>query len=163
MTHNDPEWLTMTQDDIPGVLGAPGGPGGRQGAPGGARGVQATPGAKKSVKQQNSDPKPWFKVPKVCPDPKGVVFTNFWGICGHLDALEQRYLVKLPISQKPGLRNNFMLQFFRPPWCKFSQFSTPGGTPSRCGKLLKNLILVIFGWKNGRRFTYFFSEFQFHF
>ena len=41
----------MTQDDIPGVLGAPGGPGGHQGAPGGARGVQeATPGAKKSGK-----------------------------------------------------------------------------------------------------------------
>ena len=33
-----------------GVIGAPGGPGGRQGAPGGARGVQATPGAKKSGK-----------------------------------------------------------------------------------------------------------------
>ena len=40
----------MTQDDIPGVMGAPGGPRGRQGAPGGARGVQDTPGAKKSDK-----------------------------------------------------------------------------------------------------------------
>ena len=40
----------MTQDDIPGVMGAPGGPGGRQGAPGGARGVQDNPGAKKSDK-----------------------------------------------------------------------------------------------------------------
>ena len=40
----------MAQDDIPEVMGAPGGPGGRQGAPGGARGVQATPGAKKSGK-----------------------------------------------------------------------------------------------------------------
>ena len=40
----------MAQDDIPGVRGAPGGPGGRQGAPGGARGVQATPGAKMSDK-----------------------------------------------------------------------------------------------------------------
>ena len=36
MTHNDPGWLTMVQDDIPGVRGAPGGPGGRQGAPGGS-------------------------------------------------------------------------------------------------------------------------------
>ena len=47
MTHNDPAWLTMTQDDIPGVMGAPGDPGGRQGAPGG---VQATPGAKERDK-----------------------------------------------------------------------------------------------------------------
>ena len=31
----------------------------------------------KVIKQQNNGPKPWFKVPKVCPDPKGVVFTNF--------------------------------------------------------------------------------------
>ena len=40
----------MAQDDIPGVMRAPWGPGGRQGAPGGARGVQDTPGAKKSDK-----------------------------------------------------------------------------------------------------------------
>ena len=56
----------MTQDDIPGVMGAPGG----------ARGVHYTPLVKKSEKQQNNGPKPWFKVPKVCPDPKGVVFTH---------------------------------------------------------------------------------------
>ena len=37
----------MAQDDIPGVMGAPGG---RQGALGGARGVWGTPGAKKSDK-----------------------------------------------------------------------------------------------------------------
>ena len=40
----------MAQDDIPGVMGALGGPGGRQGAPGGARGVLATPDTKKSDK-----------------------------------------------------------------------------------------------------------------
>ena len=40
----------MAQDDIPGVMGAPRGPGGRQGVPGGARGIQDTPGAKKSDK-----------------------------------------------------------------------------------------------------------------
>ena len=40
----------MTQDDIPGVMGAPGGAGGPQGAPGGARGVQAAPSAKTSDK-----------------------------------------------------------------------------------------------------------------
>ena len=83
MTHNDPGRLTMAQDDIPGVMGAPGGPGGRQGAPGGDRGHQGAPGgswlplaAKRVIKQQNNDPKPWFKVPKVCPDPKGMVFTH---------------------------------------------------------------------------------------
>ena len=47
----------MAQDDIQGVMGAPGGP-------------------KRVIKQQNNDPKPWFKVPKVCPDPKGMVFTH---------------------------------------------------------------------------------------
>ena len=40
----------MAQDDIPGVMGAPGGPRGRQGTPGGAKGVWGTPGAKKSDK-----------------------------------------------------------------------------------------------------------------
>ena len=40
----------MTQDDIPGFMGAPGGPGGRQGALRGARVVQDTPGAIKSDK-----------------------------------------------------------------------------------------------------------------
>ena len=51
----------MTQDDIPGVRGAPGGPGGRQGAQGGARGVQDTPGAKKSDKMT---PNHGLKYPK---------------------------------------------------------------------------------------------------
>ena len=63
----------MTQDDIPGVMGAPGGPGGRHGAPGGSR-LPPTP--KREIKQQNNGPKSWFKVPKVCPDPKGVVFIS---------------------------------------------------------------------------------------
>ena len=64
----------MAQDDIPGVMGAPGGPGGRQGAPGGSR---LPPAPKREIKQQNNGPKSWFKVPKVCPDPKGMVFTHF--------------------------------------------------------------------------------------
>ena len=88
MTHNDPGWLTIVQDDIPGVRGAPGGPGGPQGAPGGSR-LPPTP--KRVIKQQNNDPKPWLKVPKVCCDPKGVVFTQNCGIWGHLDALQQQY------------------------------------------------------------------------
>ena len=53
----------MAQDDIPGVRGPPGGPGGRQGAPGGWR---LLPAPKRVIKQQNNGPKPWLKVPKVC-------------------------------------------------------------------------------------------------
>ena len=67
----------MAQDDIPGVMGAPGGPGGRQGALGGARGSRVPPAPKRVIKQQNNGPKPWFKVPKVCPDPKGMVLNHF--------------------------------------------------------------------------------------
>ena len=64
----------MTKDDIPGVMGAPGGRQGAQGAPGGSR---LPPAPKREIKQQNNGPKSWFKVPKVCPDPKGMVFTHF--------------------------------------------------------------------------------------
>ena len=67
MTHNDPGGLTMIQDDIPGVMGPPGGPGGSR----------LTPTPKRVIKQQNNGPKPWFKVPKVCPDPKGMVPIHF--------------------------------------------------------------------------------------
>ena len=56
----------MAQDDIPGVRGPPGGPGGRQEAPGRWR---LLPAPKRVIKQQYNGPKPWFKVPKVCPDP----------------------------------------------------------------------------------------------
>ena len=94
----------MAQDDIPGVRGAPGGPGGGcQGALGGSR---LPPAPKRVIKQQNNDPKPWFKVPKVCCDPKGMVFTHFGGIWGHLDALQQRYLVKSQYCPKLGLTKN---------------------------------------------------------
>ena len=58
----------------PGVMGAPGGAGGRQGAPWGS---SLPPAPKREIKQQNNGPKSWFKVPKVCPDPKGMVFTHF--------------------------------------------------------------------------------------
>ena len=67
----------MAQDDIPGVMGAPGGPGGRQRAPAGAGAVQATPAPKRVIKQQKNGPKPWFKAPKVCPDQKGMVLIHF--------------------------------------------------------------------------------------
>ena len=64
----------MVFDDISGLNGAPGGPGGRQGASGGS-GVPPAP--KRVIKRQNNDPKPWFKVPEVCPNLKGMVFTHF--------------------------------------------------------------------------------------
>ena len=96
MTDYGPGWLTMAQDDIPGVRGPPGGPGGRQGAPGGWR---LLPAPKRVIKQQYNGPKPWFKVPKVCPDPWGMVLTHFWGIWGHLVAFNQRYLMKTQICQ----------------------------------------------------------------
>ena len=56
-----PPWA---QDDIP---GGHGGTRGHQGVPGGSR---IPPPPNRVIKQQNNDPKPWFKVPKVCPDPK---------------------------------------------------------------------------------------------
>ena len=95
----------MTQDYLPGVRGAPGGPGGPQGAPGGSR---LPPAPKREINQQNNDPKPWFKVPKVCCDLRSMVFIHFCGIWGHLDALQQQYIVKTPIPQNPGLRKNFI-------------------------------------------------------
>ena len=97
MTDYGPGWLTMAQDDIPGVRGPLGVPGGRQGAPGGWR---LLPAPKRVIKQQYNGPKPWFKVPKVCPGPWGMVLIHFWGIWGHLVALNQWYLVKTLICQK---------------------------------------------------------------
>ena len=41
----------MAQDDIPGVMGAPGGAGGHQGAPEGSR---LSPAPKREIKQQNN-------------------------------------------------------------------------------------------------------------
>ena len=114
---------------------------GHQGAPEGSR---VPPAPKRVIKQQNNGPKPWFKVPKVCPDPKGMVFTHFWGIWGHLDALKQPYLVKKPICQKPGFRKKIIHSFPQTTRCNFlmvSQFSIPPKVPTRYGKLPKNLIL----------------------
>ena len=54
------------------------------------------------------------KVPKVCPDPKGMVFIHFYGIWGHLDGLQQRYLVKKPKVENLGLVNFWFTGFHRP-------------------------------------------------
>ena len=100
MTQDDWLWSRMTYQGSWGHQGIQGAPGARhQGVPGGSR---IPPAPKRVIKQQNNDHKPWFEVPKVCPDPKGMVFTHFWGIWGHLDGLQQRYKVKTSICQKTG-------------------------------------------------------------
>ena len=50
MTHNDPGLLTMAQEDIPGIRGAPGGSEGHQGASGGARLLPTPKNSDKTVK-----------------------------------------------------------------------------------------------------------------
>ena len=47
---------------------------------GGRRGSRQPLAPKRVIKQQNNGPKPWFKVPEVCPDPKGIAFIQFQGI-----------------------------------------------------------------------------------
>ena len=61
---------------------------------------------------------PLFRVPKVQPDPKVMVFTYLWDIWGHLDALKQQYLVKTTICQKPDLVAK-TLQLPQPTWSNF--------------------------------------------
>ena len=87
------------------------GSGGHQGVQGCARGHQGSPGgstlppaAKRVIKTAKNGPKPRFKVSKVYPDPKRMVLIYFWGIWGLLDELQQQYLVKTSICQKPSLR-----------------------------------------------------------
>ena len=140
-THNDPGWLCMARDDIPGVRGVPGGPGGHQGAPGATR---LLPTPKWVIKQQNNGSKPWLKVPKVCPDPKGMVSIHFWCIWGHLGAVKQCYIVKWQYCQKPAFQKSFIQSFPQTTGCKclnFWQFSRDLDIPRVSGKLPKNTIL----------------------
>ena len=135
MTHNDPGWLNMAQDDIPGVRGAPGGSGGRQGAPGGST---QPPAAKRVIKTAKNGPKPRFKVSKVYPDPKRMVLIHFWGIWGLLDDLQQQYLVKTSICQKPSLREKITQRKSQTTRCNFWMvwhFSIPPRVPRRYGKM----------------------------
>ena len=127
------------------------GSGGHQGFQWGARMHQGVPGGsrlplapKRVIKQQNNDPKPWFKVPKVCPDPKEVVFTHLWGIWGHLGALKQWCLVKMPICQKPDFRKKIIQSLPQTTRCNFSkvsQFSIDPNIPRVYGKLPKKTFL----------------------
>ena len=70
---------------------------GSKGAPGGSR---VPPAPKRVIKQQNNGPKPWFKAPKVCSDPKEMVFIHFWGIWGHLGAVKQCNILKTQYLSK---------------------------------------------------------------
>ena len=63
-----------------------------------------------------------FQVSKVYPDPKRVVLIHFWGIWGHLDVLQQRYLVKTSIWQKPDFRKKSHKESPRPPGAIFKWF-----------------------------------------
>ena len=67
----------MARDDIPGVRGAPGGPGGVRGHQWALGVSRLLPMPKLVIKEQNNGSKPWLKVPEVCPDPKFMVFTHF--------------------------------------------------------------------------------------
>ena len=122
-------WLIMTQDDWLWPRMTYQGSWGHQGVQGGARGCQGVPGGsrippapKRVIKPQNNDPKPWFKVPKVYPDLKGMVFTHLWCIWAHLGALKQRFIVKLRYRQKPHLRKKTVWQLRRPPGANFDWF-----------------------------------------
>ena len=141
MTQNDWLWPRMTYQGSWGHQGVQGGARGHQGAPGGSR---LPPAPKREIKQQNNGPKSWFKVPKVCPDPKGMVFTHFWGIWGHLDGLKQPYLVKTPICQKPSFRKKMILPLTQTTGCNFRnirQFSIKANILGPYGKLSKNPIM----------------------
>ena len=127
------------------------GSGGHQGVQGGARGHQGAPGGsrlpsapERVIKQQNNGPKPWFKAPKVCPDPKEMVFIHFWGIWGHLGAVKQCYIVKWQYCQKPGFKKSFIQSLPQTTGCNFLvvlQFSRDLDIPRVSGKLPKNTIL----------------------
>ena len=67
----------MAKDDITGVMGAPGVKGGVRGHQGASGGSGLPPALNRVIKQQINGPKPWFKVPEVCPDSKGMVLIHF--------------------------------------------------------------------------------------
>ena len=130
MTDYGPGWHTRGQGATRGSRGAPGG-------------WRLLPAPKRVIKQQNNGPKPWFKVPKVCPDPWGMVLTHFWGIWGHLVAFNQRYLVTTPICHKPGFLKIEIAPLTQPNFAKWSWFLAifpRRKTIFLCGKIAKRMI-----------------------
>ena len=106
----------MTQDVIPGVMGAPGGPGVCQGAPGGSR---LPPAPKRVIKQQTNDPKPWFKVPKVCPDPKRGGIYSFMRHLGPFGFIKTVIFSEKPICEKPGFWKKNHTHTYTEYWVQF--------------------------------------------
>ena len=143
MTKYGPGWHTRGQGCTRGF----------RGAPGGARGFTQLPAAKRVIKTAKNGPKPWFKVSKVCPDPKRMVLLHFWSIWGHLDALKQRYLVKTPNVENLGFINFSVRDFHRPNGAKILRFRNfphtltyPQGVEN-CQK--SKLFSKIWLWKSG--------------
>ena len=80
----------------------------------------------------------------MCPDPKGMVFIHFYGIWGHLDGLQQRYLVKKPKVENLGLGSFWITGLPQTKRCKnlgVLKFSTPPDMSEGCGKLPKNQVI----------------------
>ena len=155
MTDYDPGWHTRGHGGTRWCRGAPGGTRGRQG------GSRLPPAPKKEIKQQNNGPKSWFKVPKVCPDPKGMVFTHFWDIWGHLGALKQSYLVKLQYHQKRLFKKKNSLTITQTTRCKFwlvSQFSNNHGYVMVIGKLRNQSKVAPGSLRNCQKIGVIFSE-----
>ena len=148
MTDYGPGWHTRGQGATRGSRGAPGG-------------WRLLPAPKRVIKQQNNGPKPWFKVPKVCPDLKGMVFTHLWCIWGHLGALKQHYLVKLQYHQKPHFRKKNSLTITQTTRCKFwlvSQFSRDYEYVKVSGKLRNQSKVAPGGLWNCEKICVIFSE-----
>ena len=119
MTQNDWLWPRMTYQGSWGHQGVQGGARGHQGAPGGSR---LPPAPKREIKQQNNGPKSWFKVPKVCPDPKGMVFTHFWDL-GPFGCIKTAIFSESANSSKTRFQEKKIFsRFHRPPGAIFDWF-----------------------------------------
>ena len=69
-----------------------------------------------------------------------MVFVHFYGIWGHLDGLQQRYLVKKPKVENLGLVNFWFTGFHRPNGAKiwgFWIFQIPPDMSGVYGKMPK--------------------------
>ena len=115
---------------------------GHQGVPGGSR---IPPPPNRVIKQQNNDPKPWFKVPKVCPDPKRGGIYSFMRHLGSFGcsktaiSSEKANLWKTGFLEKNHTHtlHRVLGAIFRMVW----QFSTYRDMHMVCGKLPKHNFL----------------------
>ena len=80
----------------------------------------------------------------MCPDPKGMVFIHFYGIWGHLDGLQQRYLVKKPKVENLGLGSFWITGLPQTKRCRnlgVLKFSIYPDMSGGYGKLPKNQVI----------------------